>query len=104
MSSTTISPLELRSASDEQYVFGLVVAGAYFLVFLLHLACSPLGKIWLACPSDMCRLIFPGAEWRHFLKLRQEHFLRRAKGVEGLTSAQAWSQGPGLGFLHCAAA
>jgi len=62
----TISNL---SASDEQYVFGLVVAGAYFLVFFF---------IWLV-----------RAEWRHFLKLRQEHFLRRAKGVEGLTSAQA---------------
>ncbi|CAE7036136.1 pde-4 [Symbiodinium natans] len=57
------------STSDEQYVFAIVVAAAYFLVFFF---------IWLV-----------RAEWRHFLKLRQDHFLRRAKGLEGLTSAQA---------------
>ena len=59
---------------------------------------SSFGSFATGQPSiAACRLarrkfpaLIPGAEWRHFLKLRQEHFLRRAKGVEGLTSAQAW--------------
>lgn len=38
-----------------------------------------------------------GAEWRHFITLRQKHFLRRALGKDGISAAQVpWK---GHGFL-----
>lgn len=54
---------------SEDYVFWLIVVGAYLLIF---------NFFWLI-----------RAEWRHFIKLRQTHFLRRALGKNGLASAQA---------------
>lgn len=46
-----------------------MVVGAYLLIF---------NFFWLV-----------RAEWRHFITLRQSHFLRRAVGKEGIGSAQA---------------
>ncbi|CAK9118745.1 unnamed protein product [Durusdinium trenchii] len=57
------------SPDDDEYVFWFVVVAAYLLVF---------NFFWLI-----------RAEWRHFVSLRQSHFLRRAVGKNGTSSAQA---------------
>ena len=44
-------------------------------------------------------LISEAAEWRHFIKLRQTHFLRRALGKNGLASAQAMRRHGGHGLV-----
>lgn len=54
---------------SDEYVFWFIVVGAYLLIF---------NFFWLI-----------RAEWRHFITLRQKHFLRRALGKDGISAAQA---------------
>lgn len=70
--------------------------GQGFFVFLL-LFWSLVGTFCLvydvepSCIGEMCNEDADfrwGAEWRHFITLRQKHFLRRALGKDGISAAQ----------------